>query len=84
MAMAKKKEKQTAEEKANIREIYAQADYIELLAQRLYKSGQGVSITKIYHSIKDRLGLPGYYVFAYGDAIKDVLKEAGWIRERAD
>jgi len=79
--MAKKKKEQlTAEEKANIKEIYAQEAYIERLAQKMYDSGENVSITNIYHKIKDRMGLPGYYVFAYGDAIKDVLREAGWIR----
>jgi hypothetical protein len=79
--MAKKKEKRTDEEKANIEKIYRDSFTIEELANRMYKSGEGVSITKIYHNIKERLKLPGYYVFAYGDAIKDVLKEAGWIRE---
>lgn len=78
--MAKKKAKKPVDEKAKIREIYAQADYIEAIARRMYDSGGGVSITKIYHSIKERLGLPGYYGFAYGDAIKDVLREGGWVK----
>lgn len=79
--MAKKKKEQlTAEEKANIKEIYAQEEYIERLAQKMYDSGENVSITNIYHKIKERMGLPGYYVFAYGDAIKDILREAGWVK----
>lgn len=78
--MAKREWKRTVEEKANIQKIYRDSDAIEELANRLYRSGEGVSITKIYHSIKDRLKLPGYYSFACGDAIKDILNEAGWVK----
>lgn len=81
--MAKpKKPKRDDDAKAKIRKIYNDSAYIERLAQRMYDSGEGVSITKIYHSIKGRLGLPGHYEFDSGDAIKDILREAGWVKEQ--
>jgi hypothetical protein len=78
--MASKKPKKSEDKKELIRRIYAEQDLIELKAQRMYDTGQGVSITKMYHEIKDKLGLPGHYDFDYGDAIKDILREAGWVQ----
>lgn len=51
-----------------------------MLARKMFDSGKLVSVTTIYHSIKDRLGLPGNYDFASGDVIRDILREAGWER----
>jgi len=77
--MAKKKRaKRTDDEKAITRKIYADTDSIELLARKMYNTGKLVSVATVYHSIKDRLRLPGNYNFAAGDAIRDILREAGW------
>ena len=60
--------------------IWRNSEMIEDLADKMWRGGQKVSITNIYHAIKGELGLPGHYDFDYGDAIREVLHDAGWGR----
>lgn len=63
--------------------IWRHSEMIADTADKMWRAGQKVSITNIYHTIKDELGLPGHYDFDYGDAIREVLHDAGWGHQEA-
>ena len=76
--MAKKKTTKSGTA-ANVKKIYHNDSYVIATAMRLYQSGQRTSPISIYHEIKGKLKLPSMYDFASGDAIKEIMKEEGWI-----
>jgi hypothetical protein len=77
---AKRRVPMSPEKRAKFVAVWSNSEYIENTAMEMWRAGKIVSITNLYHAIKGPLGLPGHYDFDYGDALKEVLKEAGWIR----
>lgn len=73
--------KQTPEQKEKFLTIWKNSELVEDAALHLFNEGQRVSITNVYHTIKGPLHLQGHYDFDYGDAIREVLHDAGWVKK---